>query len=108
MDIRGGFLASPEVSSRMIQSGGMSMHSTVAKWGNCLTIRLPSPLAKELDLRAGSPIDMEVVDNELVIKRARPRYTLEELVAGMTPENMPDETFDVTPVGAEVVEWDPK
>lgn len=81
------------------------MHGTVAKWGNCLAIRLPSPVARELDLRVGSPITMDVVNNELVIKRAKTRYTLEELVAGMTVENMPDETFDVRPIGAEMVEW---
>jgi antitoxin MazE len=92
----------------MIQTEGAVMHSTVAKWGNCLTIRVPSPLAKELGLRVGSAIDMEVVDNKLVIRCAKPRYTLEELVAGMTAENMPDETFDVWPVGTELVEWDPK
>lgn len=34
------------------------------------------------------------------------RYTLEELVAGMTPDNQHEEQFPGPPVGAERVEWD--
>ncbi len=83
------------------------MHASLAQWGNSLAIRIPKAVAEQLNLSAGSDVNMEVSGAGLVITAARPRYTLEELVALMTPENLPDETFDVRPVGAEVVEWDP-
>lgn len=84
------------------------MQGAVAKWGNCLTVRIPSPVAKQLGLHAGIPVDMEVVGDDLVIRRAKPRFTLDELVAAMTPENKHDEVFDGGEVGAEVVEWQPQ
>lgn len=34
------------------------------------------------------------------------RYTLEELVAGMTPDNQHEEQFPGPPVGAERIEWE--
>ncbi len=43
-------------------------------------------------------------------KKAEPRnpqrYTLEELVAGMTPDNQHEEQFPGPPVGAERIEWE--
>lgn len=84
------------------------MQGTVARWGNCLTVRIPSPVAKQLGLRAGVQVDIDVIDDNIVIRRAKPRFTLEDLVVAMTPENQPDEVFDGGEVGAEVVEWRPQ
>ena len=39
---------------------------------------------------------------DLVIRPARPRYTLEELVAGITPFNQP-EIIEFSPVGEELL-----
>lgn len=84
------------------------MQGTVAKWGNCLAVRIPSPVAKQLGLRAGAPVDIKIVGDDLVIRRAKPRFTLDELVAAMTPENQHDVVFDGGEIGAEVVEWRPQ
>lgn len=47
-------------------------------------------------------------DSEQVtsVTPGKPRYTLDELVARMRPDNQPEEQFDDRPVGAERVEWD--
>ncbi|MFV3078092.1 hypothetical protein [Niveispirillum fermenti] len=36
----------------------------------------------------------------------KPRFTFDELGAGMRPDNQPEEQFDDRPVGTERVEWD--
>lgn len=65
------------------------MAATVAKWGNSLAVRIPQNLAKEIQLAEGAEIDIIVVDGTLVIKpRNRKRYSLDELIKGITPENL--------------------
>lgn len=40
-------------------------------------------------------------DHEIVVRAGRPKYTLEELVAGITPKNRHRETNTGKPVGKE-------
>lgn len=64
------------------------MVQMIAKWGNSLAVRIPQNLAKEINLTEGSEVDFSIVDGSLVIKpKKRKRYSLEELVNGITPEN---------------------
>ena len=45
----------------------------VAKWGNSLAVRLPAPVVKALDLKAGDDIEIHIADGrELGIAR-KPR-----------------------------------
>jgi antitoxin MazE len=79
------------------------MVSTVAKWGNSLAIRIPQTLAKEIHLAEGTEIDLVVVDGTLVVKpRSRKRYSLDELVEGITPENLHTEIDSGIAVGNEI------
>ncbi len=79
------------------------MVTTIAKWGNSLAIRLPHHLVKEVHLTEGVEVDLVVVNGNLVIKpRRRKRYSLEELVSGITPENLHTEVKSGTAVGNEV------
>lgn len=79
------------------------MAATVAKWGNSLAIRIPQNLAKEIQLAEGAEIDISVVDGTLVIKpRSRKRYSLDELIEGITPENLHAEIDSGIVVGNEV------
>jgi antitoxin MazE len=62
------------------------------KWGNSLALRVPKAFAQELGASVGKAANMEVRDGKLVVEIARPkrrrrRYTLEQLVAGIKPEN---------------------
>lgn len=67
------------------------MVQIITKWGNSLAIRIPQNLAKEINITEGSEVDFSVVDGSLVIKpKKRKRYSLEELVNGITPENRHD------------------
>lgn len=64
------------------------MASTITKWGNSLAIRIPQTLAKEISVKDGTEVELSVLDGTLVIKPTlRRHYTLDELVAEITPEN---------------------
>ena len=57
----------------------------VSKWGNSLGLRLPHHVAERAGFSEGTRVDIEAVSRgRIVISRARRRFTLEELVAGMT------------------------
>jgi antitoxin MazE len=77
------------------------------KWGNSLALRVPKAFAQEIGASVGKAANMEVRDGKLVVeiakpKRRRRRYTLEQLVAGIRPENRHDELEWGPPVGNEV------
>lgn len=78
------------------------MVAVVAKWGNSLAVRIPQSLAKEIQLAEGIEVDFLVVDGNLVIKpRNRRRYSLDELVTAITPENLHAEIESGSAVGNE-------
>jgi antitoxin MazE len=78
------------------------MVTTVARWGNSLAIRLPQHLVKEIQLTEGVEVDLFVIDGNLVIKpRIRKRYSLEELISAITPENLHTEVESGIAVGNE-------
>ena len=79
------------------------MVTTIAKWGNSLAVRIPQSLAKEIDFSEGSEVEIVVVDGNLLIKpKSRHRYSLEELIQGITPQNLHGEVDAGVAVGHEV------
>lgn len=79
------------------------MVTTVAKWGNSLAVRIPQHVIKEIQLTEGAEVDLVVIDGNLVIKpRPRKRYSLEELITAITPENLHSEVETGVAVGNEV------
>lgn len=78
------------------------MKTQVAKWGNSLAIRIPAPFAEEIRAAEGDVVDVSVSQGRLVITPATRKYSLEELVDGITPQNRHDETEWGTPVGREI------
>lgn len=74
----------------------------VARWGNSLAVRLPREIAAEARLKKGTPVELRVEANHVVIRPARKRYTLKELLAKITKGNIP-ESFDDSPRGRELL-----
>jgi antitoxin MazE len=67
-----------------------------------LAVRIPNTYARDLDLREGVDLDIAVVAGGILLRPSRPpRYTLDELVARITPENVHGETDWGEPVGRE-------
>jgi len=64
----------------------MPVQVQIAKWGNSLGLRAPRDIAARVGLAEGSRVDIEATDDgRIIITRSRRRFTLEELLAGMTP-----------------------
>jgi antitoxin component of MazEF toxin-antitoxin module len=55
---------------------------TVGKWGKNLAIRFPGEIAEAARLVDGERLEIETHDGEIVIRRAVPHFTIEELFAG--------------------------
>lgn len=69
------------------------MTTDIARWGNSLAIRIPKALAERTRLSEGDQVTLEPTDDGgLVIRPARPRYTLDELVDRITRKNTHEET----------------
>jgi antitoxin MazE len=68
------------------------MTTQVGRWGNSLAIRIPLPYAKDLGLKEGQELDVSLTKGGLLLRPLRQGYTLEELVEGITPENVHGET----------------
>jgi antitoxin MazE len=77
------------------------MKTQVGKWGNSLAVRIPNSHAKDLKLKEGMELEVSVVNGGLLFQPKPDRYTLEELVAQITPENLHGETDWGPPVGRE-------
>ena len=81
---------------------------TVGRWGKSLAIRLPGEIAKAAGISDGERVEIEARDADIVIRRAVPRFTLQELFAGKSPREWRAayaDAFDWGPdVGREAVE----
>jgi antitoxin MazE len=64
----------------------------LAKWGNSLGLRIPKAIADEAQVREGDAVELTVEDNAIVVRPAKPQYSLEELVEWVTPRNRHRET----------------
>jgi antitoxin MazE len=63
------------------------MTTVVAKWGNSLAIRIPKSVAEQAQVTEGISIEFTVEGNSIIITpQKRKKYTLDELLEGMTPE----------------------
>jgi len=83
------------------------MRTEFVRWGNSIALRIPNAFVKELGATEGKRAEMTVENGALVIKveaskRKRRRYSLEQLLDGITKENSHPEIDWGPPVGNEV------
>ena len=78
------------------------MTTLISKWGNSLGLRIPKKLAEEIRVEDGDAVDISVQDGAIVVRPQRREYTIEELVAGITPKNRHAVVSWGKPVGKEV------
>lgn len=85
------------------------IHVTLRKLGGSVVMALPMQILSMLHIGAGSQVGVNVVDGKLVIDpRAKPHFTLAELLAQCSKENMAltaedREWLDTYPVGKEML-----
>jgi len=79
------------------------MRTQVQKWGNSLALRIPKSFAAESNIQAGSEVDLSVAKGRLIVAPlSEKKYSLEELLAGITKRNMHGEANFGPPLGKEV------
>jgi antitoxin MazE len=78
------------------------MITRVQKWGNSLAVRIPKAFADEMKLGENSSVQMMLEDGALIIKPDdESKWSLEELLAGVTEENIHAEWETGEPAGKE-------
>lgn len=80
------------------------MKTKIQKWGNSLAVRIPKSFAVQTKLEQDSIVDLSLVNGEIVVKphQEKPKYTLDELLANVSEDNIHPETDWGKPVGKEV------
>lgn len=80
------------------------MRVVVRKWGNSASVRIPAQVMAAAGLRLDQQVEIREEGGRVVIEPVAPRpvYDIEELVAGITPENLHEEVSFGPPVGKEV------
>jgi antitoxin MazE len=78
------------------------VESSVSKWGNSLAVRIPRAFAEDLEIREGSRVEMVLESGRIVVRpMRRGRLRLEELLEGISSENLHAETDTGPAVGRE-------
>ena len=79
------------------------MELAIKKWGNSAAVRLPSVLLESLDLKLNSLVEVFTQDEVIVIKpiKQKSNISLEQLLAGITPDNLHGEIETGSAVGKE-------
>lgn len=81
----------------------MPIQIMISKWGNSLGLRVPKDIAARVGLTEGARVDIETsADGRIIVTRSRRRFTLDELLAEMTPEREPG-LEDDDPRGEELI-----
>ena len=71
----------------------------MTKWGNSLGIHIPLTLADKAHIKDGVFVDIDVNDEVIIIRRKA--YSLEELLAQVTANNLHIEINTGKPMGKE-------
>ena len=81
----------------------MHIQVQIAKWGNSLGLRVPRDIAARVGLTEGARVDIDTSeDGRIIVTRSRRRFTLDELIAQMTPERE-HPLEDDSPLGGEMI-----
>ena len=81
----------------------MNTESHSCKIGADLTVKIPLALAGKLGLKPNTSVHVSILGDSLVIcPTVRPRLRLEDLLAGVTEDNLHGETDMGPPVGREI------
>jgi antitoxin MazE len=79
------------------------MFTKVQKWGNSLALRIPKAFALDAQLDNNSVVEVSLVDGQIVIKPVTSQaWSLEQLLSGVTSNNLHHETDTDGAVGNEV------
>ncbi len=75
----------------------------VKKWGNSPAVRLPAAIMKAAHLALDQPVAIRAENGRVIIEPAAPKYALDDLLAGITPQNCHGEQDFGAPQGKEAL-----
>lgn len=80
------------------------MKEIIKKWGNSAGLRLPSSVMELAQLTLGQAVNINVLNGKIVIEPIVSKKTrLDELLAGITPDNIHAEEGFGGLVGSEIL-----
>jgi antitoxin MazE len=74
----------------------------IQKWGNSLALRIPKSFAAHSNIEQGSVVDLSLDNGRMIVEAKEQDYSLEELLARVTKNNLHSEIDFRLPVGKEV------
>ena len=78
------------------------MKVQIQKWGNSLALRIPKSFAVESKIKQGSTVEVSLESGKIIIfPVTEPDFSLNELLAKVTPENLHGEINTGSSVGQE-------
>ena len=79
------------------------MQARVQRWGNSLAVRIPKPFALEIGLEQNTLVTVSISEGKLLLEPiVEPKYTLEQMLAEVTEDNLHHEVETGEAVGNEV------
>ena len=79
------------------------MKTKIKKWGNSLALRIPKYLASDANLELNEWVDISIDKDSIIIKPIREKkYSLKNLLADVSENNLHGEIDSDAPVGKEV------
>jgi antitoxin MazE len=78
------------------------MITRIQKWGNSLALRIPRAFAREIGLEQGTSVEVSLRQGKVVLEPVEELHlTLEQLLDGVTEENLHHEVDTGPAVGEE-------
>jgi len=81
---------------------GGTMITKVRKWGNSLGVRIPKIYAHETHIKDGIAIDIQIENDNLIIKPIKKKYELKKLLSQIKKANIHNEINTGSPIGKEI------
>jgi len=79
------------------------MQTKITKWGNSLALRIPKSFALNAKLRQNELVDISIDKEKIIITPiGEKEYSLDELLEGVSADNLHGEFDTGIPVGKEV------
>lgn len=76
------------------------VETCIQRWGNSLGLRIPKALAIQARITEGTPVELQLDGGRIIIRPKQ--YSLETLLAKVTPENLHQEIPAGRPAGREI------
>jgi antitoxin MazE len=85
-----------------VETREVGMKATIRKWGNSPALRISSSIMELAQLSVNQTVNINVVKGKIIVEPVAPKNTrLEDLLAGITSDNIHGEESFGQPVGKE-------